>query len=368
MKVTMGDDATRANQVRGLGRSSMGAAQVRGLLVGVVFGACGGDTAGDTQAGDTRVADGAGEVDAPDTDVADVADAADDGAQVDVEVGGELAYSPCATDVRVGVFKVMLAEGYTAVEGRVANGVVPSAVRDETARVGECRLVEGRTLFCDPACGSGKACDVGGVCIDYPTAQSVGEVTVNGLTVPLTMQPTSTGKYMNGATTIPHPGFGEGDVITLVAAGDVLPGFSLAGRGVAPLIVGQSEAALVRGQALAIDWTPGDDPSARLRIVLDLAHHGGIAASVECEAVADDGRFEIAASLVDALIDIGVAGFPTLTLTRRTADSTTITPGCVELSVEHEVVVPVVVPGVTSCSSDEDCPDGETCQFDLTCG
>lgn len=361
-----------ANVVRrwGLGFRRFGSAVA---LATLAQAACGGETSTSDTSTDTRTADdGVDGVDG--VDVSEVADTPDetDTVQGDGDDAGPdavtLAYAPCSTDVRVGVFKVLLADGYTAVEGRVATGVVPSAVREETDREAGCRLLEGRTLFCDPTCASGKTCDVDGQCIDYPTAKSVGQVTVNGLTVALTMTPTSTGSYNNGAISIPHPGFGDGDVITLAAPGDVLPGFALEGRGVAPLVVTQAEASLVRGQALGIDWTPGVNASARVRFVLDLAHHGGIAASVECEGVDDDGHFEIPARLVDALIDIGVAGFPTLTLTRRTADSATITPGCVELSVEHEVVVPVVVPGVTSCVSDEECPDGQTCQFDLTCG
>lgn len=370
MKVTMGDDTRVASVVRGWCPAAF-------AVMALAQAACGDTSDADTQttdvAADTR--DTTEAADTVDVDGAEVADTQDETDALDAAPGDAgpdavttLAYTPCSADVRVGVFKVLLADGYTAVEGRVASGVVPSAVRVETDREGACRLVEGRTLFCDPGCASGKTCDVDGTCIDYPTAKSVGVVTVNGLTVPLAMTPTSTGSYNNGATSIPHPGFAEGGLVTLSAPGDVLPGFALEGRGVAPLVVAQTEAALVRGQALGIDWTPGANASARLRLVLDLAHHGGIAASVECEGVDDDGSFEIPARLIDALIDIGVAGFPTLTLTRRTADSVTITPGCVELSVEHEVVVPVVVPGVTSCVSDEECPDGQTCQFDLTCG
>ena len=317
-----------------------------------------GDAASDVMDAASDVLAAAGEVmaaqDAPDAEAVDVASAVP-------------AYAPCAMSARVGLFSIVLAADYTAVEGRVADGVVPANVRVATDSEGDCRLLEGRSLSCEPACRAGETCNDAGACIAYPTAQSVGAVTVVGLSVPLSMQPTSLGAYNSAATSIPHPGFGEGDAITLTALGAVLPGFTLEGRGVAALSVTTDEVVLVRDAALALDWTPGADASARIRMVLDLAHHGGIAASLECDAVADDGHFELPARLVSALLDIGVAGYPTLTVSRRTADSETIAPGCVELAVLSEVTLPVVVPGLTSCSSDEQCTDSQTCQADLTC-
>lgn len=277
------------------------------------------------------------------------------------------AYAPCPAEARVGEFAVILEADYSAVEGRVATGVVPGQVREVSASEGECRLLVGRDLFCEPACTPGETCDVDGACVAYPTTESVGEVLVSGLSVPLTMKPTSIGAYTNGATSIPHPGFDEGDVIALSAPGDALPGFALEGRGVARMSVIGEAVELARGDGLAVAWAPGGEASARVRMVLDLAHHGGIAASLECDDIADVGRFDIPAALVSALLDIGVAGFPTLAVARRTADSEVIANGCVELSVISEVVLPVVVPGVTSCASDEDCPETQTCHFDLTC-
>ncbi len=294
----------------------------------------------------------------------DVADVDGDNGEL-VEVAA-IAYAPCDPATRVGLFSIVLAPDYTAAEGRVLDGVVPANVRVETDAEGACRLVEGRSLFCDPACASDETCGDDG-CIPYPTAKSVGVVAVTGLSTALTMTPTAYGSYTNGATSIPHPGFAEGDVLGLVAPGDVLAGFSLEGRGVASLVVAAESVALERDAALAVDWTPGTDPSARLRFVLDLAHHGGIAASLECDGIADSGHFELPARLVTALMDIGLAGFPTLTVSRRTADSTELSEGCVELAVLSEVVLPVTVAGLVSCSDDDACPDGQTCQSDLKC-
>lgn len=279
-----------------------------------------------------------------------------------------LAYTPCAADARVGSFTVRLADGFSAVEGRVFDGVVPANVRAVTATEGSCRILEGRNLFCDPACGASETCGEDGTCIAYPRAQSAGAVTVGGLKAELTMEPSSVAYYSNGATSLPHPAFDEGAAITLSAAGDAVEAFTLEGVGITALAGAPTELELAGGQDLHVTWTPGGVDAARVRLVLDLAHHGGIAASMECDALPDDGAFDVPAALVDALLDIGVAGFPTITMSRRTEDSTTLSVGCVELGVVSEVVGNLTVPGVVSCASDDDCSAGETCRDDLTCG
>jgi hypothetical protein len=83
--------------------------------------------------------------------------------------------------------------------------------------------------------------------------------------------------------------------------------------------------------------------------------------------VEDDGELVIAADLVTQLVDRGVAGFPTVTVTRRSVDSTMIAPGCVELEIGAQVIREVAIPGLSSCSNERPCPDGQTCQSDLTC-
>jgi hypothetical protein len=52
-----------------------------------------------------------------------------------------------------------------------------------------------------------------------------------------------------------------------------------------------------------------------------------------------------------------------VTVTRRTADSTTLSPGCAELTVEASVVRPIQITGHTPCMRDADCPAGTTCDL-----
>ncbi len=69
-----------------------------------------------------------------------------------------------------------------------------------------------------------------------------------------------------------------------------------------------------------------------------------------------------------AMIDQGFSGFPTVVLTRRSGEAVDTAVGCVELAVQSVGVLDVAIDGLTSCSDDMDCPDGQRCQVDLTCG
>ncbi|WP_275583481.1 hypothetical protein [Archangium primigenium] len=280
-----------------------------------------------------------------------------------------LAYTPCDASARLGQFTVENLDGYTAVQGNVRNGVIPSTVRTLAAEEGACRLLVGRALFCNPACGSSQTCGEGGVCIPYPTSQNVGTVNVTGLKAALAMSPNSARFYSSSSTPLPFPGFYTGANIQLAATGADLPAFTLRGQGVDALTVAEADIVIEKGKPVPLSWTPSTNSSAaRIHVLLDLAHHGGIAASVECDNVPDTGSFTLPAGLVSQLVDRGIAGFPKITLSRRTADSAQLASGCVDLLVRSQVSREVVIPGLVSCSTDEDCPSGQTCRADLTCG
>ena len=102
-------------------------------------------------------------------------------------------------------------------------------------------------------------------------------------------------------------------------------------------------------------------------LTLNINHHGSSVAWIDCR-VPDTGSAEIPVKLVDELIALGVTGFPTLTFTRRSIGSDDNELGCINFLASSEIALPVTVPGVTSCSSDEDCPEGETCLPELICG
>jgi hypothetical protein len=65
---------------------------------------------------------------------------------------------------------------------------------------------------------------------------------------------------------------------------------------------------------------------------------------------------------------MGVSGFATAHLYRRTVDSTTLSVGCVQLTVSSYVYGKLQVTGHTACNVPPDCPEGETCDVAIqTC-
>lgn len=270
-----------------------------------------------------------------------------------------LAYKPCDQAMRVGGFVVRLDSNpestpFTAVGGGVKNAVDPTNLWQETAREGDCRLDVGPMLVCNPPCAFGKTCSAAKMCIDEPTSQDLGTVTITGLGAPLVVQAAAPGMY-SGSLTAPYPPFAPESEIIVKTSGGKYPAFMLAGRGIEPLQFEGKGIKVARNQPLPFTWTASaKNKSARIHVKLDIAHHGGIAARINCD-LADTGSYTIPATLINKLMDRGLAGFPTLTLTRRTLDSTTIAPGCVEFAVASEEARDIDVEGVVSCTQAEPC-------------
>lgn len=298
-------------------------------------------------------------------DSGDVADGTmDSGADTGVE---PFTNMPCDEATRAGGFTVQLEDGFTQVEGQVFDAPDPTPKTEVDAADG-CRLLIAQNNFCDPPCGASGACTAELTCVDKPVAVAVGEVTIDGLAADVTMEPNVTNFYLN-LDTLPHPGFEPGAEIELRADGGDGEGFTLQGIGGASFEVLMEEVPLSRELPVALSWTPPADGAAtRVHIDVDIGHHGGSPATIECD-VDDTGAFEIPATLVTQLFDFGVAGFPEISMTRSTVDSATVGGRCVDLIVAPTTVeLAVVIDGVQSCSGNDECPDGQTCQPDLSCG
>jgi hypothetical protein len=120
------------------------------------------------------------------------------------------------------------------------------------------------------------------------------------------------------------------------------------------------------GEGLTMSWAAAGIPDiSRVHLVLDVAHHGGKKGEIVCD-VPDTGSFEIPESLVTELVSLGLAGFPTIVVTRLAGAL-----GTVESDVAFTIASPIerlVNTGVTSCTDDTECPMGTTCRVELTCG
>lgn len=275
----------------------------------------------------------------------------------------------------IGSFQVRLVDpappndGYTSVFGKVYDGPTPQAIIWDLKKTdGPCRLLEPRVPFCNTPCGGSAACVADDTCQAYPRAKSVGDVTVRGLRpMEFAMSPISNNYQTPVGLTLPYPAFDEGGAISVEAAGGALAGFSISAKGVAPLVLGAGELMLQSGSALQLSWTPpAMGGVSSIHVKLDISHHGGTKGMIECDA-ADLGALTISAPLIGDLLALGVAGFPTIIVTRSAKGTASIAQGIVELAVIAEVEAGVKIPGLTSCTDDTECPMGTTCQADLTC-
>jgi hypothetical protein len=272
----------------------------------------------------------------------------------------------------VGLFGVYLhvEESYTTMVGGVRDKAEPEArVWTVTQSAGECQLLKPSSPFCDPACDATETCTAGGVCQSAAVAHSVGTVTVSGVKTAageseFSEEPNSTNAYVFG-TSLAYPPFGAGDTVRLSTKGGDYAAFTLEAKAFDPLKTTLTEVKLESGKATALTWTAGTADS-NIDVLVDISHHGGIKGKIVCSA-ADDGSLEIPANLVTALVNLGIAGFPTVTLSRQSYGSAELAHGRVDLFLNAPIELPVVIPGVTSCNTDDDCESGKTCSSIYLC-
>jgi len=284
--------------------------------------------------------------------------------------GGSTDGTACDSDDRLGGFIVQYTESSTMVGGSVYDAVTPMLVWEETAREGDCAIQRRPTLFCDPQCITPQTCGRDGVCIASPEKQSVGTVSLSGLSAAVEIVPDEVTNNYYFLGSIPDPGLTPSSTIGLTAAGGYFPAFELSAPGIEALSVTTSALTVSGDAPVTVEWTPAADPVGRVRVILNLSSHGTDTIQLECD-VADTGSVEIPASLLSELIALEVAGYPRLTVIRESADSTAVSTGCIDLLVQSTVVLEgdaVQIAGVTYCTSADDCPSGEACLDNLTCG
>lgn len=263
-------------------------------------------------------------------------------------------------------------EARTSFLGLVSDGEKPSPnAWTEDMKANGCTLFLPSSPLCDPACGSSAACVAENTCAPYPKSLSVGAITLKGVgDRPVEMTPIgANNNYQPKAgTSLPYPACAEGDQLSLSVEGGAYSSFELQTKCIAPLDF-QGPIKLDKGVPLKLSWgAPGDAKLARLQVRLNISHHGGTRGEVRCE-VDDNGSLELPATMVDRLLDLGVAGFPTIILTRvSTGSASGDGPANVEFIVQQYVEREIVIAGLESCNENTACPAGKTCDnSDLTC-
>ena len=276
----------------------------------------------------------------------------------------ELPYAPCAPEAGVGEFSLDLGPDFTSAQGKVLDAVLPDRLPLVQAREAECQLLTLPTHLCDPACPvATQTCGASNQCVDLPSPRDVGTVTLEGLLVPVEMSPNAiTGNYHPDGGPLPYPAYRPGAGLKLSASGGEYGAFELEGWGVSALELTTDPVVVDAGVATRLSWkVPREVGPARVQVSLHLDNHGSSNAWIECD-FADQGAAEIPATLIDALRGLGRSGFPTVTATRRTATSTGMDLGCVQLLVTSSVTAGVSLAGLVSCNDSSMCPSGQTCR------
>ncbi len=315
-----------------------------------------------------------------DDDASATADSADTGGS-DTGDTGDVAQSP----ILVGSFQLELVSpvaasggtpatpGNTTLFGKVYDGPTPSQiVWEEGLKDGDCQLMTPRVPFCETPCGGRAVCVEDDTCEPYPLAGGLGTVTVTGVETAdgkteFTIDPIANGYQPSGGVSLAYPAFAEGDAIAVAASGATFEAFTLRAKGIAPLVLTSQTLTLAGDTPLALTWTaPATAGASKIHVKLDISHHGGTKGMIACDT-ADSGALTISAALVKQLLDLGVAGFPSVIVTRSAVGSAAVAAGRVGLLVSSHLGRSVDIAGLTSCTDDSQCPDGQTCQSDLTC-
>ncbi|HEY5955764.1 MAG TPA: hypothetical protein VIV60_04390 [Polyangiaceae bacterium] len=273
-------------------------------------------------------------------------------------VGGNTS----ASDPIVGYFSVVLnpavdaTAAYTTVFGKAYTGpVLTSVIETPAASNAQCKVYAFSQQSCtNPSCTTQQSCVAANVCKDNPTLVSVGEVSITGVGGS-SIKLSAINKNYQYAGEITYPGFAEGDTITLTAKGDYYPEFSVSAKGVSPIALSESSYTIASGSPLALKWDPsGSAVKANVNLGLNISKHGGSAGYLSCD-VEDTGSYTIPADLITSLINLGVAGFPQLTVTRSSRGTSAVTQGVVQLAVQSLAIPNLQVEGYCSCFNSADC-------------
>lgn len=263
-------------------------------------------------------------------------------------------------------------QDFSFLDGKVANKVLPGSVREVEMNMAGCRLMRKRFPFCDPGCQSGEACTFAGECVPFPERQDLGEVCVAGLSESyvLTAQEPNF-HYFN--TQIVHPAFGGGERVELRSSGGAFGNIALLGVGVSAMSVSESQWNIVEGEDLDVSWATSDsDAHASVHLSVNIDQHGSSPLLLDCD-FPDSGSGTIPSALLEVLLNSGISGFPVGRIERRTADLQMVSgangiEGCVEFIVRSPATVDLRVSGHTPCTSNAQCPSGQTCNTQMeTC-
>jgi hypothetical protein len=241
------------------------------------------------------------------------------------------------------------------------------------ATSGDCSLLTPTAPpFCDPGCSEPTpVCTIDGKCVKNPTLINVGELSMGGLSV---AGVTSTFALKSVANKYQPPGTVKLDYPPCATGDTAKVSGTFSGSNVEaataciePLdLLNSDPVPLESGSPLTLEWTaPSSGTNSKIFVELDISHHGGSKGRIRC-LTKDIGQLTIDETLVTALIELGVTGFPQLTVTRTSTGTSAIGEGSLNLTIENSVGRLLQVPGIYNCTESSECPaEKPTCNPDF---
>jgi hypothetical protein len=246
------------------------------------------------------------------------------------------------------------APGYSTLIGRFFDGPSPDPFPLKLDSMAEgCELLVPLLPFCSEAC-TPDVCTANDVCTPYPNPLSVGPIAVLGLGAELSLMPMTT-MIVYQSPSLAYPPCAEGSKVKAFSSS-----FNLEAECLTPLeLTGPDPLPVKKGAVVHVTWVaPPADSKSRVRIGLDVSHHGGKKGQIDCE-VPDTGSFDIPEPLVTKLLGLGLAGYPTINVNRV---SLGVDPAHPDVSLLLSAAITRAVDtGVMSCQDDAECHDGKTC-------
>ena len=251
---------------------------------------------------------------------------------------------PAAGMIDISTFNDVFHGGIVAqIEARLQSTPNPS-FHEVIMEEGDCRYFKAAIGSCSPACEGGDFCTVDGECVAYPALIGGGKLEITGLgdTIKIVPESWSPGLYL-GPAGLPGELFLPGDSIGASLAGDDYPALALGAEGVALMDTELTTQGyeMLDGQDAEITWTPGPNPEACVRLVINgfnVAHGAPLDDIIVCEGT-DTGSLVVPQAFVEEFpygeTPLLTDGFdwPHSQLTRYTRNSTDTEYGRAELVV-----------------------------------
>lgn len=239
-----------------------------------------------------------------------------------------------------------------------------------SSTVGECQLLKPTAPFCEAICTATQTCSLEGVCVDNARSVNTGALSLSGLsrtdgTDSFSMSIIGTTYKPLASVSLEYPPCQAGDTVSLEATVIGAP-FQVNTTCSTPLrLTGADPLPAESGKPLDVTWeAPASNSDSKVTIEVDVSHHGGSKGIIRCET-ADSGSFSIDGALMTELTNLGVTGFPNVTVTRKSAEAKAVGAGQIELRVTSYEIRQLSFPGIFSCTEDSECPAATpTCNLD----